>query len=887
MMRLLMTVCLLVGCTDFAAIDRGVCGNGLLEAGEDCDREDARCVRCAVTCSTSSDCPTSDYACGVDGLCHAPGGGLAQPRSAGAFQANDLYVTDIDHDGLGDALGVSRTSIVVRHGDATGQLGTLVSLVTPTQTGAVAVGDLDQDGSLDLGLTTADGLVSYAAPYGELAPIAVNSALNDPASGKTLHMRAFFFVGPLVVAGFLVDPQTDNLAVLAIDQTPGSSGTPVLAAPCSARLGAIKSSTFDTTSLEIYTVRNDDAKQFDAMVSFVVGTGAQRRACILAVHRSAPAFFQPFPAITVTDVTPPAYGVPTKKPIFADLEGDTDTCPGIVRADAGLNALVYFDGSRTGNDVACTLATTSSTLPSLPGAPTNASLVGAVPILPAVALVATDALITSEGVYPYLPNGIPIIAPTAQFTAVYRTSRTIARVRHGDFDGDDNIDAVLAASDEQDLDVLFRVPNEAGFNLVRIDTTSKVTSVTVGDYDGNRIADIAYGEAASDHERLFVSYGTPDRPLAPISVGVFANGFTVTKFGTPDSVDYLGLADDLLVLQPGATASEPQRVALLRGSPQRTMLSYFDPRQPAQRAVTRFRGAVIGHFVTTGGTAEHADLIALAPPTPSAASPVSVIRAYRVPNTPAGLDATSSPGVVIDGLVDCSLGMTGKLCLDRARYIAFSTAANHDIVIGIDRANAAVAIDPWMTPVTVTVLDKVSDAAPANTIVQSLDAIDFDGDGALELVVALSPTAANSAGAVLVCTMVSGIATSCQDLVPAIVTAAGAGGPAVTACFGAAPARISYRDSGSTSDASVDLVVACRGDGTSLFRVGHDQRVERLASTTALIRAIRAGDVTGDKIDDVLLLEGDAAISLIVYPQCTSRDANACQAKTSATGDSP
>ena len=87
-MKLVMLASLLfVGCTDFAAIDRGVCGNGLLESGEDCDSSDATCVRCAVTCSTSRDCPSTDYTCGVDGLCHAPGGGLAQPRTAGSFSA--------------------------------------------------------------------------------------------------------------------------------------------------------------------------------------------------------------------------------------------------------------------------------------------------------------------------------------------------------------------------------------------------------------------------------------------------------------------------------------------------------------------------------------------------------------------------------------------------------------------------------------------------------------------------------------------------------------------------------------------------------------------------------------------------------------------------------
>jgi hypothetical protein len=48
----------------------------------------------------------------------------------------------------------------------------------------------------------------------------------------------------------------------------------------------------------------------------------------------------------------------------------------------------------------------------------------------------------------------------------------------------------------------------------------------------------------------------------------------------------------------------------------------------------------------------------------------------------------------------------------------------------------------------------------------------------------------------------------------------------------------------------------------------------------------RAGDVTGDKIDDVLLLAGDAATSLVVYPQCTSREATACQA-AAASEESP
>src|SRR5438067_10143037 len=100
-MRLAYATVVLVGCTTFDPIPRGTCGNGLLEPGEDCDSSAASCVKCAVTCRTATDCPTSDYACGVDGFCHAPGGALAAPINAGAFEATDLRVTDIDQDRIG------------------------------------------------------------------------------------------------------------------------------------------------------------------------------------------------------------------------------------------------------------------------------------------------------------------------------------------------------------------------------------------------------------------------------------------------------------------------------------------------------------------------------------------------------------------------------------------------------------------------------------------------------------------------------------------------------------------------------------------------------------------------------------------------------------------
>ena len=110
-----------------------------------------------------------------------------------------------------------------------------------------------------------------------------------------------------------------------------------------------------------------------------------------------------------------------------------------------------------------------------------------------------------------------------------------------------------------------------------------------------------------------------------------------------------------------------------------------------------FRGAVIGNFVTGSSTPELQDLLALAPPTFSAVG--TGRRREGVPRAeharrPRWLERT---GVDLDGLVDCSLNKTGRLCLDLAHYVAFPTGPQHDVVIGIDKSNAAVMVDPWGT----------------------------------------------------------------------------------------------------------------------------------------------------------------------------------------------
>src|SRR5690606_15928285 len=138
---------------------------------------------------------------------------------------------------------------------------------------------------------------------------------------------------------------------------------------------------------------------------------------------------------------------------------------------------------------------------------------------------------------------------------------------------------------------------------------------------------------------------------------------------------------------------------------------------------------------------------------------------------------------------------------------------------------------------------------------RSLHAVDLDGDGAPELIAAFAPGAnapggnSTTPGAIVVCTMVSGVAQQCDDLVPEIVAAAASQMLAVDQCFDATPVRLSYRDPTVPADPRSDVVVACRGDGTLLFRVtqtADGRAIERVGDRVSLagtVAALRAGDV--------------------------------------------
>src|SRR5262245_12594626 len=116
----------LAACTTLPEIAAGTCGNGVVEAGEECDGDAsaaggtcgaaADVNACHFVCESGTSCPAG-YTCGADQRCRAPSAIFAPAPGPYTFDATDLAAGDVDGDGTADLVGVSATALTVRFGN--------------------------------------------------------------------------------------------------------------------------------------------------------------------------------------------------------------------------------------------------------------------------------------------------------------------------------------------------------------------------------------------------------------------------------------------------------------------------------------------------------------------------------------------------------------------------------------------------------------------------------------------------------------------------------------------------------------------------------------------------------------------------------------------------
>jgi hypothetical protein len=868
---------LVAGCANLPAIVPA-CGNGVLEPGEDCDTPDPRCQRCGWTCGPGGDCSAipaprdgRGYACGADGFCHAAGGAFAGETSAEPFAAQSVYVADVDRDQIGDAIGINNESIVTRFGDFGGQLVRTRTLQTAVAAGTIAITDLGVDGHRDVVLPTRDGIVAYASPQQVVSPFAfaleaagyhVVPHAVIPIDGRRLAVIADNVPDDGFVAGAILD-----IGAIGLGTTSFSL--------CNERF---TSGGFETNSVDFY----DTTAAGVPSVSFTfIATNAagQREACAIAIAENLATN-----PISYSATIAPVIAAPSTRGVLAILDGSG--CPSAVVSDNGPSAMYRYLAQRDTNGT-CAFTGATQPLPKLFGASSDVA-VGRVRLVPPIAGAAPDALVISSGIFAIAADG-------STATSIYAADRLLTAAGAGDVNADGKTDAIAIGTDET-IDVLYRTVAPDGFLRSRLAIDGVPSHLTIGDFDGNGAADIAYTERVPSGDALAIAYGTVDRPLPPVEVADFDSVTTMIRVKLADSADPGNLVDGLGTIEQRSSGGQTISVVSgFHGNPDRALIPYFDVRGANARST--FRAVVGGHFVPASTSF---DMLAFEIADP----PLGGATLWRFAGGDPGSIAITLPGVfasktgatpayaLLDGtmlpIADCAQQAGDALCLDGGGLVAWPTAST-DLAIAIDARtarflviDAGAADAAFQVPVATTPLPIAAQAItcaktpaapcmPAGATLNTAFVADIDGDGASELVIAFGAPgdAAPNAG-VLECTVTAN-GISCGNLV------AEAGLP--TACRDAAPARVALvgQTRGMVPAASSDLVVLC--DGT-IYRLSHGASgyaatmLVTLPADVMVVDRIGVGDVTGDAVDDLLVLATDPAglVRLHVLPQLTSRE---------------
>jgi hypothetical protein len=189
---------LCAACASLPDYTANVCGNGVVEPGEDCDGQ-ATCKDCSWTCDTGN-CP-GDFYCGVDHVCRAPSGAFpANEASEFVFPVFGGVAGDVNSDGIPDVVGVSSASFVITYGTSDGVMRDQTTQVTPAHGVAGVAQRFFGPHTTELLVGSAEGIAGYTPVSQLLLPYPFGNALS-----KQFGQCAPLMTGslqPLAVFGF-------------------------------------------------------------------------------------------------------------------------------------------------------------------------------------------------------------------------------------------------------------------------------------------------------------------------------------------------------------------------------------------------------------------------------------------------------------------------------------------------------------------------------------------------------------------------------------------------------------------------------------------------------------------------------------------------------------
>jgi len=534
--------------------DLGSCGNGIVEQanGEACDDHGASATctaTCELVCTSSAViasykavptadgktgyCPDLSYRCGLDGICRAPSGKfkpLANPLSFDV--AGSPVLGDIDSDGLPDLVGTSPTNIFVRFGSSTGTpLGDVVVQEAPSSDAPYAIFEL---------------------PVNRPNPMQSGTMIAIPTEGVALLRSDGERFTPQLDLAIPIAGETEGLVVRDPDPTIGDVAIAVQSSSMNSSIAVVRPPIgLPAIAMQILPPCVGAASQ--AWRTVDVKAAPDRRSFVVVTVRDNPAqpAAQPWHVCRYTpsgttwtladfELAPPA----PSSIVLANL--DSDPCLELVVRSDGAPGLAMIDAA------GATCGFVPAVTP-LPVAGPGAAVLAAGQVVPGGA----DELVLADGVYRSCTStaecGNTAIGTFVRVVAPTQVAWSAAAV--ADLNGDGSFDVVAAHGGEPDVDV---VRGGAVPNVYRASTSDPVTNLVAGDFDGDRLGDVALVESSPPGDRVAVLFGTKDAIVGtPVAMSPFGGRLRIDRVSEihwiPSTRGSDGI-DDLLVLDTGAAA---------------------------------------------------------------------------------------------------------------------------------------------------------------------------------------------------------------------------------------------------------------------------------------------------------------------------------------------
>ncbi|HEY3500117.1 MAG TPA: VCBS repeat-containing protein [Polyangiaceae bacterium] len=551
------------GCRTLPEIPGGACGNHVIDPGEDCDgferfgkscRPPGAAGACHLDCSGPSDaaCPIG-YGCDAAGVCRRPTGNFEPPSSEIRGAALRLASGDFDGDGRSDIVsrgspgffGLAQLGIHYFDRNAVAEDGWVTSQLFGNTIAA----------QLSRGDARADLLVSqfaFCAMLGEsnrtLTPFAHPSYLMD---------------GRLTLVTPVLDRRVDASSALSVlrhidgafqlerpSRDPTQRLVPVAHLP-----GALDALAGRPTTAHLF---DDRERHPCAELGVAVRGLSELHLYQLCTKDAKGLHWKDEPIVTRVAFDPPAE--PNASPLFADLDGEGHLDV-LIATDSGPYA-AYNDGERIGALEPFTIRLADADEPSSDSP-----------------VAAGD--VSGDGTADLVLPQVLVIAERVDGELQYRAKHGARQGRWtsggvADLNADGKLDA-LATSDASPGIEIYLGTGTDRLNHFTIPTGHLVQELTVGDYDGDAVLDLAFvapGRGASGDDLLSVAFGNPSGfPDPPISIA-HAERVRQLLAGADNDEDTMS---DLLVVSEladeAATANPQSSLSILVGTTDRVFFS--------------------------------------------------------------------------------------------------------------------------------------------------------------------------------------------------------------------------------------------------------------------------------------------------------------------------